>query len=247
MMNKRNLNIERLLGKIENDFNPDNSDWIPRCGAWIIDALSQIKCLPKERKKRKITIESRIGRFPCDIDPYSLKIYDEHNCEILEAKQIECCGRKTNYTSQQIGVSRVSDDETQKVIVADIINPTGRNYILIGNDKIELNFNANYVIVDSLEIVQYYSEYYNCYLPYIFDDGILLEALAWYCMLKMLHRGYKHPVFSLNGHESINPYSQWKILKVQAAASVKIAMRKQTGNDGWNNFFYNSTFLPRNT
>lgn len=45
-MNKNLLNIERLIGKIDNDFNPDNSDWIPRVGAWVIDGLSQLKCIP---------------------------------------------------------------------------------------------------------------------------------------------------------------------------------------------------------
>lgn len=29
--------------KIENDFNPDNSDWIPRVAAWTIDAMAQLK------------------------------------------------------------------------------------------------------------------------------------------------------------------------------------------------------------
>ena len=40
------LPLQRLIGKIDNDFNIDNSDWIPRVGAWVTDALSQMKLLP---------------------------------------------------------------------------------------------------------------------------------------------------------------------------------------------------------
>lgn len=31
--------------KIDNDFNPDNSDWIARVPAWCFDAMSQLKVL----------------------------------------------------------------------------------------------------------------------------------------------------------------------------------------------------------
>lgn len=38
-----NTNLEHIIAKIENDFNPDNSDWIPRVAAWTIDAMAQLK------------------------------------------------------------------------------------------------------------------------------------------------------------------------------------------------------------
>lgn len=49
MLNESNTNIERIIAKIDNDFNPDNSDWIPRVAAWCIDAMSQIDVLPTEK------------------------------------------------------------------------------------------------------------------------------------------------------------------------------------------------------
>ena len=52
MLNKTNTNVERIIAKIDNDFNPDTSDWIPRVAAWSIDAMSQLKVLSTERKKR---------------------------------------------------------------------------------------------------------------------------------------------------------------------------------------------------
>ena len=42
---KRNVDLKRIIGKVDNDFNLTESDWIPRAAAWIIDALSQMKWL----------------------------------------------------------------------------------------------------------------------------------------------------------------------------------------------------------
>ena len=75
------------------------------------------------------------------------------------------------------------------------------------------------------------------------DDGILLEALSWYILYKYLSRGSKHTVYSLQSNSPVtNPFIQWNTLRPKAMASVK----GKLGNaKGWNNFFYNSTFLPR--
>ena len=47
---KNQLPLSRLIGKIDNDFNISESDWIPRVAAWVTDALSQMQILPMEKK-----------------------------------------------------------------------------------------------------------------------------------------------------------------------------------------------------
>ena len=37
--------MESIIAKIDNDFNPDNSDWINRVPAWCVDAMQQLKIL----------------------------------------------------------------------------------------------------------------------------------------------------------------------------------------------------------
>ena len=61
MLNKINTNVELIIAKIDNDFNPDTSDWIPRVAAWAIDAMSQLKLLSTERKKRTLKVIDRIA------------------------------------------------------------------------------------------------------------------------------------------------------------------------------------------
>lgn len=245
---KNQLPLSRLIGKIDNDFNISESDWIPRVAAWTIDALSQMQVLPMERKRRKLEVSNRVAQFPCIINAKELKVYDKHGCEIMELNNDNSCG-----------CSKSSKTMPQEIAVIDDTNKTGINFMTVGTivtsnrnhnfvldgNNIELNFDTDEIEVESYETATYFDEYYQCQVPYIYDNGLLLEALAWYCLFKYLSRGSKHQVYSLSSpNQVLNPYMQWSILKPKAMASVKIAISRSS--DGWNNFFYNSTFLPRN-
>ena len=68
MQNNVSTNVERIIAKIDNDFNPDNSDWIPRVGAWCIDAMSQLDVLRTKKTKKKVTVSDRIAYLECPIN-----------------------------------------------------------------------------------------------------------------------------------------------------------------------------------
>ena len=242
--------MQRLIGKIDNDFNISESDWIPRVAAWCIDALSQMKVLPMEKKRRTLEVSERVAQFPCTLNAQELKVFDENGNEIPELNKDSCCARQQQKKSTKIQA---------EIAVPDMTNKTGWNFMQVGTvvsgcggnknfvldcDKIELNFDTNNIDVETLEVATYHDDYYDCECPYIYDDGLLLEALAWYCMFKYLSRGSKHPVYDLKSpNAAINPYMQWMALKAKAAASVKAKLA--ASNDGWANFFYNFTFMPR--
>jgi hypothetical protein len=243
---KRQCTVERLVGKIDNDFNISESDWIPRVAAWVIDALSQMKCLPMERKKRKLKVNNRIAIFPCTLNTTDIKVYDSHGCEIPELNSEECgCYASSSSTGGRDEIAVIDNTNNTGVNfmqVATINSIAGKNFVLDG-DRIELNFDTDYITVESYEVATYHDDYYNCDCPYIYDDGILLEALSFYVLFKYLSRGSKHPVYELKSNSPVtNPWLQWNTLKTKATASVRY---KLLNDDGWNNFFYNSTFLPR--
>lgn len=247
---KNQLLLGRLVGKIDNDFNISESDWIPRVAAWTIDALSQMKVLPMQYKTRKLEVSGRIAQFPCMINTHSIQVFDAQGCEIsnLHNSQSCACGVNNKYDAntsfKQIDV--IDTDNKTGININNAVNVISgngdRNFVIQGNN-IELNFDCDDIIVKSYEVATYFDEYYQCECPYIYDDGLLLEALAWYCLYKYLSRGSHHPVYDLKSNSAVtNPYIQWNALKSKAAASVKIKLNNSTG---WNNFFYNSTFLPR--
>lgn len=277
MKMKNQLEIGRLIGKIDNDFNISESDWIPRVAAWCIDALSQMKILPMEKKKRKLEISNRIANFPCMLNSKELKVYDSNGCEIdnIENNQNTCgCSTNNSFGSTSDLSNGTSDSEVTtiennypdynndyyagQIAIIDTTNKSGVNFMKVGNivggnksknfvisgNNIELNFDADYITVESYEVATYHDDYYDCDVPYIYDNGLLLEALAWWCLYKYLSRGSKHPVYDLKSNSQVlNPYLQWVYYRPKAKASVQSDISKS--NDGWNNFFYNSTFLPR--
>lgn len=246
MMLNNQLTLQRLIGKVDNDFNISESDWIPRVAAWTIDALSQMKVLPMERKRRTLEVSDRIAQFPCTINAEEISVYDSNGCEIPAYKKSKSCGcNKSNipFMGEQIGVTKpYAPNGWETVQVANVVTAGNRNFVLDGNNII-LNFDTDKIDVESLEVVTYHDDYYDCECPYIYDDGLLLEALSWYILYKYLSRGSKHTVYSLQSNSPVtNPYIQWNTLRPKAMASVK----GKLGNaKGWNNFFYNSTFLPR--
>ena len=241
------LTLQRLVGKIDNDFNISESDWIPRVAAWTIDALSQMQVLPMERKRRELEVSERIAQFPCQLNATEFKVFDKNGCEIPNLKESKGCGcSRASYVNRDSEIAIFdSSNKTgvQPMEIANVVSANNRNYVLDCNN-IELNFDTDKIIVESYEVATYHDDYYDCECPYIYDNGLLLEALAWYCLFKYLSRGSSHPIYDLKSpNQVINPFIQWNTLKTKAANSVKIAI--SNSRDGWNNFFYNSTFLPR--
>ena len=236
---KNQLSVQRLVGKIDNDFNISESDWIPRVAAWVIDALSQMKVLPMVKKRRTLEVTEKVAQFPCELNAKEIKVFDTNGCEIQHRE-----GKSCKCRHEEIAVIDNSNTTGINFMrVGTIVNNCNRYFTLDGNNII-LNFDADHIIVESLEVATYYDEYYNCECPYIYDNGLLLEALAWYVLFKYLSRGSKHPVYDLKSpNAAINPFVQWNTLKPKAAASVKIDL---ANDKGWRNFFYNSTFDPRN-
>ena len=245
---RQNVELGRLIGKVDNDFNISESDWIPRAAAWVIDALSQMKVLPMERKRRTLNVDNRIALFPCTLNAKEIKVFDSNGCEIIELNNSTCsCNsglNDSNVVGSEIAVFAPNGNNPVNSMKVTNIIPTDktRNFVVAGNN-IELNFDTDKIIVESYEVATYYDEYYNCEVPYIYDNGILLEALSWYILFKYLSRGSKHPVYDLKSSSPVtNPFIQWNTLKSKAIASVKNEMYNA---DGWRNFFYNSTFDPR--
>lgn len=274
-MNNSKITVEHIIAKIDNDFNPDNSDWIPRVAAWCTDAMSQIKVLNKVDKAVKYTVKDKIVKSPCCFDSI-VKVLDENGCEIKKASEANWCegcasstggveqlsanqdcnpnGSKTRevvynpdakedvvFTTH---VNTIIERDRHNVKVVNITPNIKRTYIVSGN-TIELNFNTSFITVVSKQVETVYSDYYKCDIPIIPNNGLLAEALVYYCMYKMLCRGYKHPVFNLHASQyGTNPYDMWMRLKDKAKASV-INDYQGDDNGEWRRFFINS-MMPKN-
>lgn len=250
MLNNANTNVERIIAKIDNDFNPDNSDWIPRVAAWCIDVMQQLDVLRTERKTLKLKVIDRIAYSPCELNMENIVVYDSNGCKLEKAgSKSSCCNDSSTGEEKESIITELSDTisivkndnaiAAPNYLLAETINTKewpGRynvkeynlykeqeehNYISIGCDKIELNYDETCITVEYDTVKTYSSDIYGCDLPVIPNNGKLIEAIAMYCIYKMLCRGYKHPVFNLQASQyGTNPYYIWTQLKEEARRSV---------------------------
>jgi len=242
--------VEHIIAKLDNDFNIDHGDWIPRVGAWIIDAMGQLNVLRKKRSKIKLDVHNCIAYSNCPINSPNLIVTDSNGCPIVKHKSNAsgCCSSSTGEVTKLGDVTPSTVDAIYNPnaayvpdhTVAETVNGSNkpprynivnydnsggqpRNYVLLDDNKLELNFNTSCVYVETDVVETVWSKTYECDIPVVPNVGILIEAIGFYCMYKMLTRGYKHPVFNLNASQyGTNPYYEWKTLKPEAKRAVTI-------------------------
>lgn len=269
----RLTNMERIIAKIDNDFNPDTSDWIPRVAAWAIDAMAILKVLEYETVEKQYDVKERIAYADCTFGDIQ-KVLDENGCVVRELDRKSCnCGRlftgkgKQPDTTGYIELSKTmaQDNSIRKgmdVSVATEITKGSepmrhrvdnikynqyidRNYVLIGGNKIELSFDTSFIIVISQIVKTTCDNEYGCEIPVVPDNGALIECITAWCMYKMLCRGYTHPVFNLNSNSpATNPFVYWLQNKENAKNSVTADSQGDIDSRIFRSNFYIDTFDP---
>lgn len=217
--------LERIIAKIDNDFNPDNSDWIPRVGAWVVDAMSMMNVTIYETKKERVKVRDKIGRT-CFPILGKIRVYDKNGCEIKELSKSSSCDCKDFRTNfKEIDVN---------------------DYVVVDKNTIELGKDTDFIIVEYKAIKTNKSETYGCDLPEIPDNAYVIEAITYFCMYKMLTRGYRHPVMNLSASQyGTNPYYEWLRLSKEARIRyINDLSNKNIDNtsDVLNSAFYLGTF-----
>lgn len=250
MLNNVSTNVEHIIAKLDNDFNVDNSDWIPRIGTWVIEAMSQLNVLRKVRKKVKLIVHDRIAYSNCPINSPNLIVTDCNGCKINKSKSNASCNDCSSTGEKSIAITPNTVDmmyngnigEVPDYTLAETINGCNRppryniynynytnskpnTYFIIDDNKLELDFvpSSGFIYVETEVVETEYSNTYDCDLPVIPNVGLLIEAIGYYCLYKMLCRGYKHPVFNLAASQyGTNPHYEWKNLKDEAKRAVTI-------------------------
>lgn len=247
MQNNPNTNIEHIIAKLDNDFNLDTTDYVPRVAAWVIEALSILKCTPREFVSEDCNVVDRIAQFPCELDFKTVTVYDKNGCKIPHISKAKCACVKSPL--EQIAIPANPENVAGDYVTTDrykVIEP--KAYYEIDKHKIGLTFNTDKISIRYKKIKTYRSEDFGCDLPVIPNNGLLVEAITNYCMYKILCRGIKHPVFNLSASQyGTNPYYMWRESQDKVKRSVLLDKQGEVIEDNgeWRKAFFNFTFNPK--
>lgn len=188
--------LNTIIAKIDNDFNPSDSDWIPRVGAWTIDAMGMMNVTIYETKKEKVPINNKLGRL-CFPIIGKVNVFDSNGCEMKELGSQSSCGCDASPSTGS--------------------NLSPNDYVIVDNKTIEVGKDTDFVTIEYKSIKTNKSETYGCDLPVIPNNSVVIEAITNFCMYKMLTRGYRHPVMNLQASQyGTNPYYIWLTLSKRA-------------------------------
>lgn len=278
MINQNYTTVERIIAKIDNDFNPNNSDWIPRVAAWCIDAMQQLDVLLTEKVRKKLTVKDRIAMSDCCLKGLDIKVFDKNGCEIPEASKAKRCGCNNSSTGENqksnsdaschhmrthrtvefecypqnkeivaVNAQQINNKYPPRYNVKEIYRSPSfnENYVVSGDFSIELNFDTDYIFIEYNSVKTIEGHDGNNY-PMIPNNGKLIEAIVYYCMYKMLCRGYQHPVFNLQASQyGTNPYYIWTTTKDEAKRSVINDGINEDVSKLFRSAFFISSFYPR--
>lgn len=262
--------MEHILATIDNNFNPDNSDWIPRAVAWTIEALGLVNGSETQYRRRLLQVRDRLAVSPCTLGN-DLKVFTSKGCEVREASVMDniCKPCSTgdviqsrpltpntidravidkNYAPNQVAFNvnmRGVNDRYNVVDGAGSSANFDMSYTRANSNTIDINFDADCIYIVQPEIVTSHSDIYGCEVPVIPNDAKLIRFITMYCMNMMLNRGEKHPVFNLSASQyGTNPYYIWSTMQDEVMRTLLNKRINKSLLDGnqWASTFYTFTF-----
>lgn len=186
---------KEVIARFESTYTVDFSDWMADAPLYIFDGLLELGSpVVFEYAKEEIQVANYVGMLPVNI---------------RALRYLEYQGNRLDHLEEAKGKSR---------------NETGftRDYYTHNNDRtITTSFEEGTITVYFKRIKITAWEEQNVSLPDVPDDIHLFNALADYIMMRLLKRGYKHPMFSLRENNPyLNPAMSWEINSKRARNSL---------------------------
>ncbi len=200
----RLIDASNVIANVQDTFNINSADWIGRAGNWINKALTDIG----------VVTELKVTHLDTNATDYRVEL----PCDIKSLVAVEVNGMRVYRTQPVTQMEKVADS-TDTYTDSEYAPETGRSYnttvlsySVQGDNYIQFETNSEYY--KEIAVTLHYKSLptsifkpYNMMLPMIPDIDIAQDAIANYIMIKILGRGYNHPVYSLNNnHPATNPY-----------------------------------------
>lgn len=179
-----------ILARLENNFDIDYSDWLPRAPLWIADALDQLQLISSyEDKKVPLIVENYIVSLPDDSPQDIRRILGiEYNGYLIRRLNV------INPIKQPLDNSKYSSLETYSIKNGYIVTSFEEGDIILYYQAPAIEYDPELML----------------YLPKVPKDSVIQGAIEWYLIYCILRKGHKHQLYSLDSKNPItNPYSMW--------------------------------------
>jgi len=193
------ISSKEIIARVDNNFTIDFSDWIHSAPLWIADALALIQTtMVWESTTTDVEITGHVGLLPCNIKALRGVVYNKERLYTTTKM----------YNSLLDSVGLFSSEHS---------------YELSGNRNIITTFEEGTItVIYYRPMVEYWKEH-NVYLPIIPDNMVLIEAIKWFILKRLLEKGAKHPIFSLReSNVYINPAMAWEQYSRKAKNSLNL-------------------------
>jgi hypothetical protein len=223
-----------LIGRIDHDLSFDNSDWITKAPLWIADCLALMDVIPA---LQAVYVDVEIVDYQCNV-PLSLKILDRVVVNDIPLIPHQAFNAKFNSSTELINhatrySTRIDEASLNTIMIFGVETGTARFYYHI----------------PAVEAI----DEYHVIMPKVIDDIFVFETVKYFILMRMLQRGYKHPVYDLTSN---NPFTNagllWKEYQDKARNSVstldqaelKVLFDVQREFIKNYDYFYNEGFIP---
>lgn len=220
-----------VIGRIENDLQLDNSDWIAKAPLWIVDILADMDILPA---MEDVKVNVNIVDYQCAI-PVNLKLLVR-----LVVNNIPLTPHLANNQKFKEDSSMLNHATKYSVL--------NNTYITFG---VETGVATFYYKVPAVELITEY----NIVMPKVLNNNHVFETIKWGILVKMIHNGYKHPLFTLaSNNPFVNPALLYasEIKKARNNTSIMDASERRVFSELTREFianydyFYNEGFISIN-
>lgn len=183
-----------VIGTVYEDFNILSNDWENRAPKWILNALGFYNVeYSLENTFEPIKFTNYKFKLPCNTSLLRAIII---NSRLLE---------RVSNSSFLISRHQMPDPNVYQ--------------INIGN--VELGIESGEAIVIYNKPPFEWDDVLNVYFPLIPHTSQVIENLSWYVLMRILARGYVHPVYSLaTQNPLVNPDIRWRDTLKSAKNSI---------------------------
>ena len=189
-MNYKFINGSVCIARVYDKFNIKSGSWENRAAEYIYSALRHIGSpFTTFPEQETVTVEDYKAYLPCDIYKLNVIKYDGYRLPIMN----------------QFNTKTAADIEDQYHPINKCELVTGaRGYIITTFETGDVTFYYDKLPVEL-------DKKLNIYFPLVPDNEEVLSAIDWYILMRILERGYKHPIYRL-GHATTRlcPIIKWE-------------------------------------